>query len=486
MDRVMDTRRPDANRPETNKYILNTRVDTTYEDGIIAPETHRYIPNTRSDREEMLRTIGVASVDELFSDIPQEVRLKRPLDLPPPMSEHELFKHMGEMAAKNGTLRDYTCFLGAGAYDHFIPSAVGHILGRAEFYTAYTPYQAEVSQGVLQAIFEYQSLICELTGMDVSNASLYDGATAVAEAGTMACRETRRMEVVISQGVHPEYRKVLATYARNLGIEVKEVPCEGGVTSIDAFKEAITPATACGILQNPNFFGCIEAMEEAADACHRRGALFVACVDPISLGILAPPGEYGADIAVGEGQALGNPLSFGGPYLGFFACRSQFVRNMPGRVVGETTDAKGRRGFVLTLQAREQHIRRERATSNICSNQALNALAATVYLSLLGKEGTRQVGWLCLQKAHYACDRIARLPGFKKAFSAPFFKEFAIKCPLPAEEVVKSLLPERIIAGLPLGRYYEGMEDMLLVSVTEKRTREEIDKLVTGLGRLHR
>ncbi|HHY45878.1 MAG TPA: aminomethyl-transferring glycine dehydrogenase subunit GcvPA [Firmicutes bacterium] len=444
-----------------------------------------YIPNTERDLREMLAAIGVGSAEELFSDIPAAVRLNRDLDLPPALSEYELIKHMSGLAARNRGVDDYVSFLGGGAYDHFIPSALFTILGRSEFYTAYTPYQAEVSQGVLQSIFEYQSLICELTGMDVSNASLYDGATAVAEAATMAARQTRRNEIVISRAVHPEYRMLLKTYAHALGLPVKEISFSGGITDLEELKSAVTGATACVILQSPNFFGCIEPMGEAADISHAEGALFVACVDPISLGILAPPGEYGADIAIGEGQALGNPLNFGGPYLGFLACKNEFIRNMPGRVVGETTDPRGRRGFVLTLQAREQHIRRERATSNICSNEALCALAATVYLSLLGKSGIREVGELCVQKSHYAAKRIASIPGFSMKYSAPFFKEFVIGCPVEPSSLIIELKGQGILPGIELARMLpqdENLKDALLVAVTEKRTKEEIDRLVQAMA----
>ncbi|HHV63333.1 MAG TPA: aminomethyl-transferring glycine dehydrogenase subunit GcvPA [Firmicutes bacterium] len=522
-----------------------------------------YIPNTDRDRQEMLDAIGVASIEELFADIPEEVRLAHlmhpdgptgrarstgtgpdggnvdlpatiggSMSLPAPMSEYELVRHMEELARKNGTLDEYVCFRGAGAYDHFIPSAVSHITGRSEFYTAYTPYQAEVSQGTLTSIFEYQSLICELTGMDISNASLYDGASAVAEAAVLAHKFTKRDEVLVSEAVHPEHRLTLRTYARNLGMVVREIPVlaglstgmtEAGRTDIDALRDAITDRTACVIMQNPNFFGVIERMREASALVRERGALFVASVDPISLGLLAPPGEYGADIAVGEGQALGNPLWFGGPYLGFFTCRADLVRYMPGRLVGETRDAAGRRGFVLTLQAREQHVRRERATSNICSNEALCALAAAVYLSLLGKTGIREVARLCLQKSHYLAgalsERLKGVEGFRLPFGAPFFKEFVAEFPGgdPAhgwDAINRRLLAGKIIGPLPLARFYgsensegagggnsgrgngagrAGKNGMIrgfrpgnaaLFCVTEKRTRAEMDRLVDAIANI--
>ncbi|MDI7246436.1 MAG: aminomethyl-transferring glycine dehydrogenase subunit GcvPA [Bacillota bacterium] len=440
-----------------------------------------YVPHTDRDRSEMLAEIGVANLAELFSDIPSDVRLGHELRLPAPMSEYDLARHMGALASKNRTTDDLVSFLGAGAYDHFVPSVVRHLVSRSEFYTAYTPYQAEISQGMLQAIFEYQTLMCELTAMDVSNASLYDGATAVAEAATMACRQTRRQQVVISAAVHPEYRTTLKTYARNLGIDVVEAGMKDGATDLEELGRLASSATACVILQNPNFLGSVESMEVAAEVAHRNGALFVACVDPISLGILAPPGEYGADIAVGEGQGLGSPMSFGGPYLGFLTCRQELIRNMPGRVAGETHDPQGRRGYILTLQAREQHIRRERATSNICSNEALSALAAAVYLSWLGKDGMREVADLCLQKAHYAFDRVAAIPGFRPVSETPFFKEFAVRMPVAPEQAGAALLESRILGGLPLGRYYPDLGDAMLIAVTEKRTKEEIDSLCRAL-----
>ncbi len=440
-----------------------------------------YAPNTRGERAEMLRRIGASCVDDLFSDIPAQVRLERELALPSGLSEHELERHMAALAKKNVGTDQLVSFLGAGVYDHFVPSVVRHMAGRSEFYTAYTPYQAEISQGMLQAIFEYQTLMCELTAMEVSNASLYDAATALAEAAAMACRHTRRRQIVVSAAVHPEYRATLRTYARNLGLPVTEAATRDGVTDLEDLARLTSDATACVILQNPDFFGCVEAMWLAADIAHRRGALFVACVDPISLGILAPPGEYGADIAVGEGQSLGNPMSFGGPCLGFLACRQELVRNMPGRVAGESRDAAGRRGYLLTLQAREQHIRRERATSNICSNEALLALAAAVYLSWLGKEGMRELANTCLQKAHYALERIVSVPGFSAAHGAPFFKEFAVRTPVPPEQVNARLIRFGIVGGLPLGRFYPELADALLIAVTEKRSREQIDLLCSAL-----
>ncbi len=445
---------------------------------------HRYLPNTDADRRKMLEALGLRSVQELFADVPERVRFKGTMDLPPALSELELVRHVGELAARNATVDGYVCFLGAGAYDHFIPSVVRHITGRAEFYTAYTPYQPEVSQAVLQSIYEYQTLICELTGMEVANASMYDGATAAAEAAIISSYALPgRRKVVFSSALHPEYRETLRTYARGPKLHLLEVPAEGGVTPVDRLREAVDDSTACVIAQQPNFFGCIEDMAALGEAAHAVGAHFVACVDPISLGVLKPPGEYGADLTVGEGQGLGVPLGFGGPYLGFFAATGKLTRRMPGRIAGVTVDAEGKRGFVLTLQTREQHIRREKATSNICSNEALCALAATVYLCTMGKQGIREVAEQCLKKAAYAAQQL-EAAGFPRTFAAPFFKEFAVRSAVPVERVNAALLEDRIIGGAPLGRWYPELADSLLIAVTEKRTRQEIDRLVARMGEL--
>ncbi len=457
----------------------------------------RYISNTQEDQLKMLSAIGVDDIEELFSDIPNELRLGREMDIPDGMSEQELTRYMKGLASKNAHVGTHTCFLGAGAYDHFIPSVVKHVISRSEFYTAYTPYQPEISQGTLQTIFEYQTMICSLTGLNVSNASMYDGATAVAEAALMAVRQTGRSRVLVSKGLHPEYREVLKTYAEFVGFEVVEAELADGTTciadlrkrlssgspdnvvSINNAKGQIDSVVAAVIIQNPNFFGAIEDMENATELAHQNGALSIACVDPISLSILKPPGEYGADIAAGDGQSLGNPLSFGGPHLGFLAAKKELVRKMPGRIVGQTTDHDGRRGYVLTLQAREQHIRREKAVSNICSNQALNALTATVYLSTMGKQGLKEVSKLCLSKAHYAFDKLIASGKFEKVNSAPFFKEFVIRAlDEPLSAIIKRLLENGIIGGLELEQFYPEMKDCWLVAVTEKRTRDEIDTLV--------
>ena len=439
-----------------------------------------FIPNTDRDRKTMLEAIGVRSIDELFADIPDEVRFKGSMNLPESLSELEALNLLQEMSGRN--LHDLVCFAGAGAYDHFIPSVVGHVISRSEFYTAYTPYQPEVSQAVLQSIYEYQSLICQLTGMDVSNASMYDGATSLAEAALMAVSSTRRRKVLVSRAVNPEYREVLATYARAVEIPVEEVPMSDGATDLEALSRMVDGETACVMVQQPNFLGVVESVDDVSKIAHGAGALFVVAVDPISLGVLKAPGDYDADIVMGEGQPLGNPLSYGGPYLGFFASKEKFVRRMPGRIVGVTEDVRGQRGFVLTLQTREQHIRRERATSNICSNEALNALAATVYLATMGRQGIQEVANLCLQKAHFAMDAIGALKGFEPLFPGkPFFKEFAVKCPVSPSSIVKDLVKKGILAGVDLGRWYPEYSEGLLVAVTEKRSRQEIERLVAGL-----
>lgn len=445
----------------------------------------RYIPNTLEDQSEMLSAIGIDKIEDLFSNIPGELRLKRDLELPASMPEQELAEHMKGIASKNAHAGNNICFLGAGVYDHFIPSVVKHMISRSEFYTAYTPYQPEISQGMLQAIFEYQTMICSLTGLDVSNASMYDGATAVAEAALMAVRQTGRNRVLISRGLHHEYREVINTYAGFCGFEVAEVGLSDGTTCMDELERQLadgsigTGEPAAIIMQNPNFLGAIEDMKTATELAHQSGALSIACVDPISLSILQPPGEYGADIAAGDGQPLGNPLNFGGPHLGFLTAKKELVRKMPGRIVGQTVDHVGRRGYVLTLQAREQHIRREKAVSNICSNQALNALAATVYLTVMGKRGLKEAANLCLNKAHYAYNSLLASGKFEKANSAPFFKEFAVRVlDEPVSAINKRLFENGIIGGLELDLYCPDMKDCWLVAVTEKRTKQQIDVLV--------
>lgn len=437
-----------------------------------------YILNTEKQQQNMLAELGMDSIQDLFADIPEPVRLSRDLDLPPALSEMELTTYMRELAKKNANLDDYTCFLGAGAYDHFIPSAVGNLIARQEFYTAYTPYQPEISQGTLQAVFEFQTMICELTGMDIANASMYDGATALAEAVSMACQQTRRNEVLVANTVNPESRAVIKTYAKFKGIIVKEIGYTNGSIDISSLEAACSDQTAAVIVQNPNFFGIIEDVGTAAELAHKHKALLIASVDPISLALLKSPGELNADIVVGDGQCLGNPISFGGPGLGFMATSKKLMRKMPGRIVGETTDHQGKRAFVLTLQTREQHIRRDKATSNICSNQALNALSASIYMTMLGKQGLKEVATLCLNKAHYLQDQLLQSGKFKPLFTAPFFKEFVVTSACETEALNNQLLADRIIGGYAVEQSYPELHNGWLLAVTEKRTRAEIDNLV--------
>ena len=439
----------------------------------------RYIPNTPEDRRLMLDAAGAREFKDLIKEIPEGLLLKEPLKLPPALSEMELMAELGELTGLNADTSKYACFTGGGAYDHFIPSAVRFITSRSEFATSYTPYQAEASQGTLQAAFEYQSMVCELTGMGAANASMYDGASAMAEAALMAQRLTKRREIAVSRAVHPNYRQTLKTYMRGVKSPVVEIPYDtvSGTTDIQALVQDIGQDTAAVIVQYPNFFGCIEDLKAAAETAHEKGALLVAVIDPIALGLLKSPGELGADIVVGEGQGLGKSMSFGGPYLGIFACRDDFIRQMPGRIVGETKDRRGKRGYVLTLQAREQHIKRERATSNICTNEALVALTAAVYLSLMGGRGLREVASLCLQKSHYALEEL-RKKGIKPVFNAPFFKEFAVDVK-DIKSLNKKLMKDNIIGGIDLGDYYPELSGRMLIAVTEKRTRAEIDRLVS-------
>ncbi|KMT20928.1 aminomethyl-transferring glycine dehydrogenase subunit GcvPA [Clostridium cylindrosporum] len=441
-----------------------------------------YIPNTCEEREAMLKSIGMNSIDDLFSDIPEELKLNRRLDLEAPYSELEISRKLSSLSNKNLTTDEAVCFLGAGAYDHYVPSAISHIVSRSEFYTAYTPYQPEISQGTLQVIFEYQSLICELTGMDVANASMYDAATAVAEAAMISASSTRKKKIVVSKAVQPEARRVLATYMDFNNIELVEVDVKDGVTDLEKLEAVVDNKTAGVIIQSPNFFGCIEDAEAIEKITHANKANLVMSVDPISLGILKTPGEIGADIVVGDGQSLGNYLSFGGPYLGFMAVTNKLMRKIPGRVVGQTEDSEGKRAFVLTLQAREQHIRREKATSNICSNQGLIALRATIYMSLLGKKGIKEVATQCLQKAHYAFDKLVATGKVKPVYNAPFFKEFAVELSSDVDAANAKLKEAGIIGGYNLGNDYEDLKNATLICVTEKRTKAEIDKLADVLG----
>ena len=443
-----------------------------------------YVPNTEQNRKEMLKRIGVNEFSDLVGAIPDSILLQDELKLPLPLSELGLTKLLSQMAGLNKDASQMICFLGGGAYDHFIPAIVDHIISRSEYYTAYTPYQAEVSQGTLQTIYEFQSLICELTGMDVANASMYDGATATAEAALLAHAHTGRGEVLVAGSLNPNYRKVINTYCGSIKLKVRSLPLVEGLIDVDGAKKKLSNNVACVIIQTPNFFGLLENVKEIEPLAHSVGALLVLACDPISLGILKTPGEYNADIATGEGQALGNNINLGGPYLGYFACKRSLIRRMPGRIVAATTDTQGRRGFVMTLQTREQHIRRERATSNICTNEALCALSSCVYLSTMGKSGIRKVAELCLQKSHYALELISGIDGFKKRFDTPFFKEFVIETPLPAKKIIKALLKRNIFAGVDLGLFDRKLKDQLLVCVTEKRTAEEIDCLADELRKL--
>jgi glycine dehydrogenase subunit 1 len=443
-----------------------------------------FIPTTDANRKEMLEAIGVSDFEELLEAIPPDARFKGELDLPEPLSEYEVTKLLQEIASQNEHTGTHACFLGGGAYDHFIPAAVGHIISRSEFYTAYTPYQPEVSQGNLQAIYEYQTMIASLTRMDVANASMYDGASALAEAAVLAQTHTRREKVLVSKSVHPYYRKAIHTYCARSGVCMEDIEIDGGMTDLAKLKSLADDSTAGIIVQHPNFFGNLEEVEEIEKIAHNAGALFIVSVDPISLGVLKPPGEYGADVATGEGQALGNPLYFGGPYVGIFTVKQDLVRRLPGRLVGVTQDTEGRRGFVLTLQTREQHIRREKATSNICTNEQLCALASAVYMALMGKQGLPTIAQLCLQKAHYLAKRLAEIEGIELLFNRPFFKEFAITCPKPPKQIIAEMRNEKIFAGIDLGRFDYGIDDGLLIAVTEKRSKEEMDRYVDVLSGL--
>ena len=444
-----------------------------------------YIPNTPGEQQAMLATLGLTSVDELFLDIPEAYR-NPVLDLPEPLSELEIQQELTALASRNRSLSSGPSFLGAGSYYHFIPSVVKALMTRGEFLTAYTPYQAEASQGTLQVIYEFQTLISSLYGMEVANAGMYDGATSLAEAVLMACRVTKRSQVAVADTLSPTYQQVIRTYCIPQGIEVK---------SVSASTSEIDNETACLAVQYPNFYGYVDDLTPLSDAVHRQGALLVVSADPIAMGMLQPPGHYGADIVAGEGQPLGIPPSFGGPYLGLFATKQEYIRQMPSRLSGRTVDSKGRTGFVLTLQTREQHIRRERATSNICTNEALYALASTIYLAALGKQGLRQVAELCYQKAHYAASEIGRLPGYSLPIEGTFFQEFVIQCPTSPSTINQKLLERNILGGLDLSRppfsredatevpsSHEGFPNGMLLCVTEMSSRKDIDALVGSLA----
>jgi glycine dehydrogenase subunit 1 len=441
---------------------------------------HRYIPITDADREEMLKTIGVASIDDLFDDVPEEAQYPD-IRLPAALSEMDMMRTLRGLADKNANAGNYAYFLGAGAYNHFVPATVPHLIFRAEFFTAYTPYQPEISQGTLQTIFEYQSMICDLTGMDAANASHYDAATAAAEAAVMAINSVRTgNKIIVAPTLHPHYRETMRTYLDGQHIPI--VGDEDVSLSLDAVLDKHLDNKTAGVLvANPDFLGNVRDLKPIADRVHAAGALLIVSAYPISLGLYQPPGAYDADIVIGEGQSLGNALGYGGPYLGMFACKEKYVRRMAGRLIGQTVDTKGRRGFVLTLQAREQHIRREKATSNICTNEALNALAACVYMATMGKEGLRDVAELCYQKAHYAAVEISKLAGYRVP-TREFFNEFVVECPRPVSDTNRALYGQGIIGGYDLSHDYPHIKNGMLVAVTEMNTREQIDQFVRALG----
>jgi glycine dehydrogenase subunit 1 len=449
------------------------------------PGKINYTPNTESDIKLMLKEIGVNSIEDLLVDIPEELLCKQ-INIPSGMSEMELKHSLKSLSDKNANLNKYSSYLGAGAYEHFIPSVVDHLSSRGEFYSCYTPYQPEVSQGTLQGIYEFQSMMCELLAMDVVNASMYDGASALAEAAVLAIRQKQRKNVLVSKTVHPEYREVLLTYLQELDVKLIEIEIEHGITSVSDLESIIDNNTACVLIQTPNFFGCLEETEELVRLTHKNEALFITCVNPMSLGIIKPPGEYDADIAVGDIQPLGNYINYGGPHAGFFAVSEKLMRKMPGRLAGATTDTKGRRAFTLTLQTREQHIRRGKATSNICTNQQLLALRTCIYLSTLGKAGMIDLANLNIHKSHYAIDILCELDGIEPLFDKPFFNEFAIKisdkCKI--EEINRRLFKSGIIGGLNLSHFYPDINNAMLLCVTETKTKEDIDNLVSAISNI--
>lgn len=439
-----------------------------------------YTPHTESDIEHMLEVIGVPSVDALFDPIPEGLRLKH-LDLPEGITEMEAMARLDAIARDIQANGPDLCFVGAGAYDHFTPSVVDAMISRGEFFTAYTPYQPEVSQGTLRVIFEYQTMMCELTGMEIANASMYDGSSALAEAVMMAARIREGRRVLVPRSLHPYYRKVVEAYARGIGLELVDIPwTSSGALDLDRLEAELDDETTAVVVQNPNFLGVLEPLDAIGEMITDSSASFVACVNPMSLGLIRPPGDFGADIVVGDGQPLGLPLSFGGPYVGFFATREAHVRKMPGRICGQTTDVDGKPGYVLTLKTREQDIRREKATSNICTNQTLCATAVTVFLSALGPEGLREAASLNWSRSHAAAAAVSEIDGVRLPFDGPFFNEFVVECDRPASEVLMALGREGIEAGVDLGRFYPELDRSILTCVTERRTNEEIDRLVTA------
>lgn len=438
-----------------------------------------YVPNTDADINEMIAEIGAGSVNDLFAHIPEDIRLKGKLNLPGPLSEMELLVHMKKMSGLNADLSNFTSFLGGGIYHHFIPPVIEHLAGRSEFYTAYTPYQPEISQGTLQGIFEYQTLMCMLTGMEVSNASMYDGASSTAEAVLMALRITGNKKVLISRTVHPEYREVIKTYLGSSDSDIVEVPYnKNGVTDLDMLSDALDTETACAVIQSPNFFGIIEELDKYEKQIHANNTLFVAAFsEPVAFGIIKPPGEFGADIVCGEGQSLGIQPGFGGPCLGILTAKSKHVRNMPGRIAGKTVDTDGNQAFVLTLTAREQHIRREKSMSNICTNEGLCALTAAMYLSCLGKQGIRKIARINHSRCEYAKRQLLGIDGISLKFDSPTFNEFLVQTKAGPDEIVRKLARKKVLAGIPLKKYYRELSDCLLVAVTEMNSREDIDTM---------
>jgi len=442
-----------------------------------------FISTTEQERLEMLDKIGVKNFEELLSDIPAEFRLKNGLNLDKGMSEWEITSKTSKLATKNTSSTQAISFLGGGSYDHFAPSVIGAITSRSEFYTAYTPYQAEVSQGTLQTIYEFQSLVCNLTGMDVANASMYDGATALAEAVGLACANSTKKTVLMASTIHPAWLEVVKTFLTSYQLNIMLIPEKDGSVAYEEYEKLVNDDLSCIVVQSPNFFGNIEDVEKIAEMAHAKDALFIMAIDPISMGLLKKPGQLGADIVVAEGQVLGLPQSLGGPYLGIFATTKKLMRKIPGRIVGVTEDVDGKRGFVLTLQTREQHIRREKATSNICSNEALMALSASIYLNSLGEEGLKEVAKNCYLRSHYLANGISAIQGFKIKYKAPFFKEFVLQCPMKASAIADKMLSKNIFAGIPMSKF-GGDENDLLIAVTEKRSKEEMDYYLSELSKL--
>lgn len=444
---------------------------------------HRYLPMTATDEKEMLEAIGIESIEELFSDIPESIHFKGEMKLKEALREPELVRYFESLASKNVSIKKTPSFLGAGVYEHYIPSIVDHVISRSEFYTAYTPYQPEISQGELQAIFEFQTMICELTGMDVANSSMYDGPTALAEAAMLAAGQTKNKTILVSKAVHPEARAVLETNARGQRLQVIEIEIEDGVTDLEKLKEAYGDDTACVIVQHPNFFGHLEPLAELEEITHQNKAMLIVSSNPLALGILAPPSQFGADIVIGDAQPFGIPTQFGGPHCGYFATTKKLMRKIPGRLVGQTTDEHGQRGFVLTLQAREQHIRREKATSNICSNQALNALAASVAMCAIGKKGIKEMAYQNIQKAAYTKAKLKQY-GIELAFTQPTFNEFVVNVSKSVATINEKLLEKGIIGGYDLECEDKRLAGHMLIAVTEVRTKEEIDTFAKELGAL--